>query len=276
MIDLIGFGTIDIAIAAYLWLLVENKMSIMVIGATGSGKTTILNAVTGLVNPDYKIFSVEDVAEININHENWFSLVSRAGFGIEGEGEIGLYDLIKSGVRHRPDYIAVGEIRGSEAYVMFQAIATGHGGLCTMHADSLESASKRLQQKPMDIPASYISLMNCAIVIRRVRERNTSQNIRRAMTVQEIKDSDNYHSTFRWAPKNDYFQCDFQNSIMLKRIAEQTGQELDEVIAEIEKRIKILTWMLEKDIRDYKEVAEVVGKYYRDPEHLMQTIENEV
>ena len=100
-----------------------------------------------LVNPDYKIFSVEDVAEINIKHENWFSLVSRVGFGNDGEGEIGLYDLIKSGVRHRPDYIVVGEIRGSEAYVMFQAMATGHGGLCTMHADSLESASKRLQQK---------------------------------------------------------------------------------------------------------------------------------
>ena len=90
----------------------EAKMSIMVIGSTGSGKTTILNAITGLVNPDFKIFSVEDVAEINIKHENWFSLVSRVGFGNNEEGEIGLYELIKSGVRHRPDYIVVGEIRG--------------------------------------------------------------------------------------------------------------------------------------------------------------------
>ena len=82
---------------------------------TGGGKTTILNSVAGLVSPDHKIFSVEDVAEININHENWFTLVSRTGFGLSGEGEIGLYDLIKAGVRHRPDYIIVGEIRGSEA-----------------------------------------------------------------------------------------------------------------------------------------------------------------
>ncbi|MEK0338064.1 MAG: type II/IV secretion system ATPase subunit, partial [Nitrosopumilus sp.] len=169
IIDLISFGTISVEIATYLWMLMEAKMSIMVIGSTGSGKTTILNAITGLIDPDFKIFSVEDVSEINIIHKNWFSLVSRTGFGPSGEGEIGLYDLIKSGVRHRPDYIVVGEIRGSEAYVMFQAMATGHGGLCTMHADSLESATKRLQQKPMDIPASYMELMNCAIVIRRVK-----------------------------------------------------------------------------------------------------------
>ena len=95
VIDLISFGTISVDIAAYLWMLMEAKMSIMVIGSTGSGKTTILNAITGLVNPDFKIFSVEDVAEINIKHENWFSLVSRVGFGNNEEGEIGLYDLIK-------------------------------------------------------------------------------------------------------------------------------------------------------------------------------------
>ncbi|MGI0041284.1 MAG: type II/IV secretion system ATPase subunit, partial [Nitrosopumilaceae archaeon] len=82
IIDLIGFGTIDLQTAAYLWMLVEAKMSFIIIGPTGSGKTTILNAITGLVNPNYKIFSVEDVAEININHENWFTLVSRSGFGL--------------------------------------------------------------------------------------------------------------------------------------------------------------------------------------------------
>ena len=163
-------------------------MSIMVIGSTGSGKTTILNAITGLIDPDFKIFSVEDVSEINIKHENWFSLVSRTGFGPTGEGEIGLYDLIKSGVRHRPDYIVVGEIRGSEAYVMFQAMATGHGGLCTMHADSLESATKRLQQKPMDIPASYMALMNCAIVIKRVKGQD-GRSTRRETVGQELKTS---------------------------------------------------------------------------------------
>ena len=101
MIDLIGFGTIDMQIAAYLWMLVEAKMSIIVIGSTGSGKTTMLNAITGLVSPSHKIFSVEDVAEININHENWFTLVSRTGFGLSGEGEIGLYEIGRASCRER-------------------------------------------------------------------------------------------------------------------------------------------------------------------------------
>ena len=273
VIDLIKFGTISLSIAAYLWMLVEAKMSFIIIGATGSGKTTILNAITGLVHPDYKIFSVEDVAEININHENWFTLVSRSGFGLGGEGEIGMYDLIKAGVRHRPDYIVVGEIRGSEAYVMFQAMATGHGGLCTMHADGLESAIKRLQQKPMDIPPSYISLMNCAVVIKRVKENITGQSSRRAIAVSEIISSESSHAAFSWNPKTDNFDDDIKESVLFKRMVESTGQDLSELLNEHKQRISILKWMLENDIRNYKKVAEIVGKYYRDPESLMQKME---
>ncbi len=115
----------------------ENKMSVMIIGATGAGKTTALNAVACLTKPNYKIISVEEVAEINLPHENWTSTITRSGFGTESEGEITLYDLIKSAVRPRPDLIIVGEVRGEEAYVLFQALATGHGGLCTLHAESL-------------------------------------------------------------------------------------------------------------------------------------------
>ncbi|KAG2475155.1 MAG: hypothetical protein NPMRTH5_1830001 [Nitrosopumilales archaeon] len=273
VIDLINFGTIDVDIAAYLWMLVENKMSIISIGSTGSGKTTTLNAITGLVHPDYKIFSVEDVSEINIHHENWFSLISRTGFGVKGEGEIGLYDLIKSGVRHRPDYIIVGEIRGSEAYVMFQAMATGHGGLCTMHADSYDSAAKRLQQKPMDIPAAYLPLMNCAIVIRRIKDSLTGQSVRRAVSLEEIKSATQANSVFKWDPRTDFFESNIHQSVLLQRIAEQSGQTLEDVLIEYDKRVKIVRYMQERDIRDFREVAQVIGKYYRDPNVLMEKIE---
>jgi flagellar protein FlaI len=272
VVDLITFGTINVDIAAYLWMLMEAKMSIMVIGSTGSGKTTTLNAITGLIDPDHKIFSVEDVSEINIKHENWFSLISRTGFGKDGEGEIGLYDLIKSGVRHRPDYIIVGEIRGSEAYVMFQAMATGHGGLCTMHADSLESATKRLQQKPMDIPASYMSLMNCVIVIRRVKGQD-GKSTRRAISVQELKTSSDYHSAFTWEPKSDYFSPQLEDSVMLQKISEQTGSNMNETLEEYEKRKIVLKWLVQRGIRSYDQVAKIIGRYYRDPDLLIKKIE---
>jgi flagellar protein FlaI len=272
IVDLITFGTISIEIAAYMWILMEAKMSMMVIGSTGSGKTTLLNAITGLIDPDFKIFSVEDVSEINIKHENWFSLISRTGFGSAGEGEIGLYDLIKSGVRHRPDYIVVGEIRGSEAYVMFQAMATGHGGLCTMHADSLESASKRLQQKPMDIPPSYMSLMNCAIVVKRVKGLD-GKSTRKVMSVREIISADNYNSTFKWDPRSDYFEPELENSEMLKRVADQTGRDIGDILEEFERRIRVLKWLVQRGERSYDKVSEAIGKYYRDPEAFIKKVE---
>ena len=272
VIDLISFGTISVEITAYLWMLMEAKMSIMVIGSTGSGKTTILNAITGLVDPDYKIFTVEDVSEINIKHKNWFSLVSRTGFGTGNEGEIGLYDLIKSGVRHRPDYIVVGEIRGSEAYVMFQAMATGHGGLCTMHADSLESACKRLQQKPMDIPASYMSLMNCAIIIKRVKGQD-GKSTRRAVVVQEIKSAIDFYDAFKWDPKSDYFNPQLEDSEMFQRISDQTGRNMDEILEEFQKRKIVIKWLVERGFRDFAKVSEIIGKYYRDPNSLLNKIQ---
>jgi flagellar protein FlaI len=272
IVDLIGFGTIDLETAAYLWMMIEAKMSIMIIGSTGSGKTTVLNAIAGLVSENDKLFSVEDVAEINLPHDNWFSLISRSGYGSNDEGEIGLYELIKSGVRHRPDYIIVGEIRGSEAYVMFQAMATGHGGLCTMHADSLESASKRLQQKPMNIPPAYLSLMNCALVIKRVKDKVTGQSMRRAISIEEISSTAAPNSVTKWNPKSDYFEHSFDASKNLKKISEHTGDEFDEVLKEHHRRTKILKWMSSNNIREHKTVTELIRKYYNDPNSVLKKI----
>jgi len=272
IIDLINFGTMDVQVAAYIWMLVESRFSCIIIGSTGSGKTTILNAITGLANPDNKIFTVEDVAEININHKNWFALVTRTGFGERGEGEIDLFDLVKAGMRHRPDYIVVGEIRGSEAYVMFQAMATGHGGLCTIHADSLESAIKRLQQKPMEIPVSYIPLMNCGIVIKRVKDRSSGSTARKAVMISEISSATKLNPVFRWNPKSDYFDNNLNQSILFQKIADSSGQEMDQVLDEYQRRVTVLQWMVENDVHNYTKVAEVVNRYYRDPNVLMRTI----
>ena len=272
IIDLISFGTIDLDTAGYLWMMIEAKMSIMIIGATGSGKTTVLNAIAGLVSENDKLFSVEDVAEINLPHDNWFSLISRSGYGSNDEGEIGLYELIKSGVRHRPDYIIVGEIRGSEAYVMFQAMATGHGGLCTMHADSLESASKRLQQKPMNIPPAYLSLMNCALVIKRVKDKVTGKSMRRAISIEEISTDLTPNAVSKWDPKSDYFDHSLETSKNLRKISETTGESIDDILNEHRKRTKILKWMTSNNVREHKAVTEMIRKYYTDPESVLKKI----
>jgi flagellar protein FlaI len=271
IIDLIENETINESIAAYLWLLMENKMSVTIIGATGAGKTTALNAIACLIRPNHKIISVEEVAEINLPHENWASTIARSGFGVEGEGEITLYDLIKSAVRHRPDLIIVGEVRGEEAYVLFQALATGHGGLCTLHAEDADTAIKRLTQPPMNIPTSIISLMNCVIAVKHVRtpiflESGKRLSSRKFISVSEIRDARTFQEVFSWNPSTDIFQEKLAESYLLRKMASSLDIPMERLLDELEYRKSVLMHMVERNIRDYQSVNKVLSKYYNNPQ----------
>ena len=275
IIDLIENETINETIAAYLWLLMENKMSVMIVGATGAGKTTALNAIACLTKPNYKIISVEEVAEINLPHENWTSTIARSGFGPAREGEITLYDLIKAAVRHRPDLIIVGEIRGEEAYVLFQALATGHGGLCTMHADDVETAIKRLTQPPMNIPPSIIPLMNCMIVVKHVRkpiflESGRRLSSRKFIRVAEIEDVNSIHDAFIWDSSTDIFESHVDESYLLQKIADDLDVPFDTILDELKRREEILAEMVEHNIRDFKSVNRALSRYYQNPRLLRE------
>jgi len=271
IIDLIENETINESIAAYLWLLMENKMSVMIIGATGAGKTTALNAIACLIRPNHKIISVEEVAEINLPHENWTSTIARSGFGVESEGEITLYDLIKSAVRHRPDLIIVGEVRGEEAYVLFQALATGHGGLCTLHAEDVDTSTKRLTQPPMNIPPSIIPLMNCVISVKHVRtpvflESGKRLSSRKFISISEIKDVNTFQEVFSWNASSDTFRENLSESYLLKKMAISLDLPIEKLLDELEYRKQVLVHMVEHNIRDYRNVNKVLSKYYNNPQ----------
>ncbi|RLI10476.1 hypothetical protein DRO42_01110 [Candidatus Bathyarchaeota archaeon] len=275
IIDLIKTETLSEMTAAYLWMLMENKFSVMIIGATGAGKTTALNAIACLTHPTYKIITIEEVAEINLPHENWISTIARPGFGMEKSGEISLYDLIKSAVRHRPDLIIVGEIRGEEAYVLFQSLATGHGGLCTMHADSVDIALKRLTQPPMNIPSSILSLMNCIVVVKHVKspiflegERRVSS--RKFVHIAEIKPGGGINDVSQWIPASDTFSEDLEGSYLLEQIALGLDLSADYLLQELERRRDVLLWMAERNIRDYRSVNRVLSQYYNNPEAIYE------
>jgi flagellar protein FlaI len=264
IVDLILNETIDESIAAYLWMLMENKMSVMIVGPTGAGKTTALNAIACLVRPDYKMISVEEVQEINLPQENWVSTIARTGFGGDSQGEVTLYDLIKSAVRHRPALILVGEIRGEEAYVLFQALATGHGGLCTMHADDVETVIKRLTQPPMNIPQNILSLMNCVIVVKQVKtssinlqERKVSS--RKFVKISEIDNNGVPVEVFNWNLSTDTFEQSLDKSYLFSKIAKNLDAPISVVEEEFERRKQILLKMVDKNLRDFRSVHKALN-----------------
>jgi archaeal flagellar protein FlaI len=264
IVDLIMNETIDESIAAYLWMLMENKMSVMVVGPTGAGKTTALNAIACLVKPDFKMISVEEVSEINLPQENWVSTIARPGFGGGGEGEVTLYDLIKSAVRHRPALILVGEVRGEEAYVLFQALATGHGGMCTMHAEDVDTVIQRLTQPPMNIPSGILPLMNCVIVVKQVKTPNFVNSDRKISTrkfvqVSELDSTGLVHDVFTWNQSEDIFQHDFDKSYLLNKMAKNLDVPLSVVKQELERRKHILLSMVEKNLRDFRSVHKALS-----------------
>ena len=276
IIDLINTGTFSEEMAAYLWLCLENRASIMVLGGTAAGKTTALNALACLIRPGSKIITIEETAELNLSHENWISLISRQSYGLGGSsiGEVTLFDLVKATLRHRPDVLIVGEVRGQEAYVLFQALATGHGGMCTMHAENLDSAIKRLTQKPMEISPAYIPLMNVVLSIQRVHitKDNEKKAYRRVLNVNEIADYQDYRSIFKWNPSKDVHLPSFDKSVMLASISEHEGVDKKDLVDEIGKRQRVLQWMRERNIRSYKDVAAIIAEYSSRPTEIYEKI----
>ncbi len=276
IIDLINIGTFSEEMAAYFWLCLEHRTSIMILGGTAAGKTTALNALACLIKPGSKIITIEETAELNLPHDNWVSLIARQSYGLGGDntGEVPLFDLVKTSMRHRPDILIVGEVRGQEAFVLFQALATGHGGMCTMHAENLDSAIKRLTQKPMDISPAYVPLMNIIMSIQRVHlvKNNERKAYRRVMNVNEIADYQDYRNTFSWNPARDEQVQNLDKSVILSGICERTGANRKDLLAEIDRRKTMLHWMREHNIRSYKDVAAIIAEYFARPKQVYDKI----
>jgi flagellar protein FlaI len=273
--DLIAFKTLSSEMAAYLWYLIENRASVMVIGGVACGKTTMLNCLSMFIKPEMKIVSVEDTQEINLPHENWIPSVVRSGFKTEDRqsSTISLYDLLRAAVRQRPDYIIVGEVRGNEAYTLFQAMATGHLGMCTMHAESVEAAINRLESEPMKIPKPLIAMTNVMMVMERTEV--NGKPARRVSVTAEVNPYDSKvaeistQEIFRWNPKFDVFSFTGESGL-LERYMKKTGLTEDNVKRELQYRRTVLEWMVQQGIRRHVDVANVIREYYANPNRVFQ------
>lgn len=282
--DLVTFKTMSPLMLAYIWLAVQYGMSMLFVGGTASGKTTTLNAISLFISPQMKIVSIEETRELNLPHLNWIPGRTREGFGGEmvgGKiaGEVDMYDLLKASLRERPEYIIVGEIRGSEAYVLFQAMATGHTTFSTMHADSVPGLIHRLENKPVDIPRVMIPSLDAVCI--QIQTRVGGRRVRRMKQIVEIIGLDPHskelltNEVFRWAPALDDFEFSGK-SYVLEKIMIKANIRKDEVMNELKRRQAIIEWMVSKGVRKHADVARIIAEYQTRPQEVLERIKEEM
>jgi flagellar protein FlaI len=277
--DLIELNTVSVEMMAYFWLAIENHINALIAGGTASGKTTILNALSLFIPRDAKIVSIEETREINLPHPNWIPGVARTGFGevISDKlvGEIDMYELMKAALRQRPEYLLVGEIRGKEAYVLFQAMATGHATYSTVHADSAKSLIHRLEGKPIEIPRIMLQALN--IISIHFSTSINGKNVRRCKKIIEIIDVDPLtkeiltNEVFNWNYTDDKFVFTGK-SYVLEEIRNRWELTKEEMTDEIQRRAEVLEWMRKNNIRIFTEVAKAIALYKENSDEFIKKI----
>ena len=278
-IDLIEFGTLDARVAAYIWLLIEGGSSIMVSGGTATGKTSILNSIAMFLKHELKVVSIEDTPEVRIAHPNWIQEVAREAIA-SGEGnKVDMFALLKESLRQRPDYIIVGEVRGREAFVLFQQIATGHPGLSTIHAEDINSLMDRLTTEPISLPPNLIESLDAVVFLGKIKYRGAY--VRRANQVLEIRgyDRDKHvpviNEVFKWDLTTDTYLA-VNRSYILGKIRYERSMTEEEMQQEIKDRADVLEWMRSNRIKDYTQFADLINRYYVDKESVMRRVRRTV
>ena len=276
--DLLNFGTVDIKTLAYLWFCVDHGSSVLVSGGTATGKTVFLNVLSLFIKPEMKVVSIEDTAELKLPHPHWVPHVARVSISTETgkkKGEIDLFDLLKESLRQRPDYIIVGEVRGTEAYVLFQQMATGHPSLATIHSESIEKLANRLVTPPISLPPSLLESLDLVIFLSRMRYRG--KYTRKITHVFEVtgydikKESMKYNQVFEWSPSTDKVSVK-NKSHALWKIMNKTGMKEKDITEELKRRMAILFWLQENGINDYRDVGRVMSIYYDFPERVLDVV----
>lgn len=262
--QLINYGTIDAQSAAYLWMLLNQGMSMFVCGETASGKTTTLTAVTSFINPLLKIVSIEDTPEITLPHKNWANEVTRDTGN--AKSTITMQDLLKASLRQRPNYIIVGEIRGVEASVAFQAMQTGHPVMSTFHAGSVDSLTQRLVNDPINIPKSNIDNLNIVLIQGAVTGKSGRLE-RRVLSINEITGFDGnansviFSPIFSWDPETDTvnFTGRGTSTLFKDKLLMMRGMSASDEIKlydEMDQRKDILNHLIEKKVFNYYDLFE--------------------
>jgi len=272
-IQLLNMKTLSPEMLAYFWILLEHKTNILISGGTASGKTTLLNAIAFFIPPESRVVSIEDTRELNIPRENWLPSVARTSLGIGKTGEVDLFSLLKNSFRQNPDYVIVGEVRGKEAFVLFQGMASGHASISTMHADSVNTLVKRLETPPIELSPTLLNTLDCVAIM--THALITKHETRKLREIVEIVNVDSKGTTltntpFMWNPKEDVFYFK-KDSKVFGKIAKRYGLEIQWLYEEFEIRSRLLYEMQKRQIFDFEQTQKIINEYHKNPVAVLQS-----
>ncbi|MGD0056892.1 MAG: type II/IV secretion system ATPase subunit [Methanomassiliicoccales archaeon] len=277
-IDLLKFKTMSTDMMAYLWIATEYGSSMLVCGGTASGKTTTLNAVLLFIPPQMKIVSIEDTRELNLPHENWIPSLTREGFGGRTgsrTGTIDMFELLTTALRQRPQYLMVGEVRGKEAYVVFQAMATGKTAYSTFHAEDVQAMVHRMENDPINLPRALMTALD--IVLLQAQVKVGTKMTRRVKSLTEIVGMDPEtgelitNAVHTWNPADDTFNFS-GHSYVYEKVRTIRNWSPREMEREVKRRVDILEYMKKIGVDNYRQVANIISAYYKDPERTVKEI----
>lgn len=267
ILELVDFGTIDYTMAAYLWMMLKAGMNCFISGETASGKTTTMNAITTFLPPESKIVSIEDTPELQVPHKNWTREVTRTTRD-DSASDVSMFDLLKAALRQRPNEIIIGEIRGVEGNIAFQAMQTGHPVMSTFHAASVEKLIQRLTGDPINVPKNYVDNLNVVIIQSAVNIPGKGMG-RRILSINEIVGYDsvyqafNFMDIFKWDPATDTFKFTGKNNSYLleQKIAPRLGipeNQARRIYLELDKRAKILRKIHQAKITNFYDLFKIL------------------
>jgi len=271
-IQLVGFNTLSPEMLAYLWILVQYKMNLLITGGTASGKTTLLNAVAFFIPPEARVVSIEDTRELNLPRENWLPSVSRTSTGANEKNDITLFTLLKSSFRQNPDYVIVGEVRGKEASVLFQGMASGHSSISTMHADSVDTLIKRLETPPIELSPTLVNVLDCVcIMTHAIVNKKETRKLKEIVEITKVNSNGIAltNTPFMWNPMEDSFYFK-RNSQVFEKISKRYGIRVDELELEFRRRVQLIYSLHQKKILKFEEIQEVINKYYKKPQEVIR------
>jgi flagellar protein FlaI len=276
-IQLLNMKTLSPEMLAYFWILMQYKTNVLISGGTGTGKTTMLNAIAFFIPPEARVVSIEDTRELNLPRENWLPSVARTGVSASGAGEVDMFSLLKNSFRQNPDYVIVGEIRGQEAFVLFQGMASGHASISTMHADSVEAVIRRLETPPISLNPTLVNELDIVAVMSHAIVKNQeSRKLREIIEVVNVKSDGTAltNTPFVWSPADDKFYFK-RNSRIFEKIAKRNGLQMQDLFTEFDRRTKLIYELFKRKIFDYDSVSRIVLDYYKNSAEVLKKFDIE-